>query len=157
MNTNGYRTPHLIDFVRGHGGTLAHVLGALGKFHGRHGHWPSHIHLYPETLAALVQDLTPLGFYRFQQRLDVAADLERDLFCADDSGNVSIYRIQTASDPAGIDAAARWLGWEPAAEASAPAASPAASAPSGSATSATSATSVPDGRPRPSATPAPPR
>lgn len=63
----------------------------------------------PETLAALVQDLTPLGFYRFQQRLDIVADLERDLFCAADNGNVSIYRIQMASDPASIEAAAIWL------------------------------------------------
>lgn len=96
-------------FVRGHGGTLAHVLGALGKFRRRHGHWPRRLYLYPETLAALVQDLTPLGFYRFQQRLDVIADLERDMFCADDAGNVTIYRVQTAQDPAAIDAATGWL------------------------------------------------
>ncbi|VVD73809.1 hypothetical protein [Pandoraea anhela] len=108
--SSGCGASFLIDVVRGHGGTLAHVLGALGKFRLRHGHWPSHIYLYPETLAALVQDLTPLGFYRVQQRLDVAADLERDLYCADDCGNVAIYRLQAASDPASIDAAAVWLG-----------------------------------------------
>lgn len=96
--------------IRGHGGTLAHVLGAVGKFRFRHGHWPRRLYLYPETLAALVQDLTPLGFYRFQQRLDIVADLERDLFCVDDSGNVSIYRVQATSDPASIEAAAVWLG-----------------------------------------------
>lgn len=103
-------TAHAMRHVRGHGGTLAHVLGAIGKFRFRHGHWPQRLYLYPETLAALVQDLTPLGFYRFQQRLDIVADLERDLFCADDNGNVSIYRIQMASDPASIEAAAIWLG-----------------------------------------------
>ena len=48
--------PQLIESVRGHGGTLAHVLGALGTFRFRHGHWPSRLYLYPETLAALVQD-----------------------------------------------------------------------------------------------------
>ncbi|BET12842.1 hypothetical protein [Pandoraea sputorum] len=133
MYTNGYGTPHLIDFVRGHGGTLAHVLGALGKFRHRHGHWPSRLFLYPETLAALVQDLTPLGFYRVQQRLDVIADLERDLFCGDDCGNVAIYRVQVASDPAEVDAAAIWLGLM---------------LPEALQT---------DGRPRPSATPTPPR
>ncbi|MDR3400702.1 MAG: hypothetical protein P4M06_24415 [Pandoraea sp.] len=100
----------LMQQVRGHGGTLAHVLGAVGKFRFRHADWPRRLYLYPETLAALVQDLTPLGFYRFQQRLDIVADLERDLFCVDDSGNVSIYRIQAASDPASIEAAAVWLG-----------------------------------------------
>ncbi|VVD95271.1 hypothetical protein [Pandoraea fibrosis] len=100
----------LMRHVRGHGGTLAHVLGAVGKFRFRHGHWPRRLYLYPETLAALVQDLTPLGFYRFQQRLDIVADLERDLFCVDDSGNVSIYRVQATSDPASIEAAAVWLG-----------------------------------------------
>ena len=103
----------LMACVRGHGGTLAHVLGALGAFRARHGHWPRRLYLYPETLAALVQDLTPLGFYRCQQRLDILTDLERDLFCADDSGNVSIYRVQAAADPAGIDAAAVWLGLAP--------------------------------------------
>ncbi|VVD94576.1 hypothetical protein PCA20602_01816 [Pandoraea capi] len=107
---NGVGATFLIDFVRGHGGTLAHVLAALGKFRLRHGHWPSHVYLYPETLAALVQDLTPLGFYRVQQRLDLTADLERDLFCADDSGNIAIYRVQAVSDPASLDAAAVWLG-----------------------------------------------
>ncbi|MBN4667671.1 hypothetical protein HUS70_01645 [Pandoraea nosoerga] len=99
-----------IDHLRGHGGTLAHVLGALGAFRSRHGHWPRHLFLYPETLAALVQDLTPLGFYLLQQRLDVVADLERDLFCVDDRGNVSIYRVQAPSGPAGTEAAAAWLG-----------------------------------------------
>lgn len=133
MYTNGYSTSQLIDFVRGHGGTLAHVLGALGKFRLRHGHWPSRVFLFPETLAALVQDLTPLGFYRVQQRVDVVTDLERDLFCADDCGNVAIYRVQAASSPASIDAAAVWLGLM------------------------LPGTSKPDGRPRPSATPAPPR
>lgn len=103
----------LMECVRGHGGTLAHVLGALGTFRSRHGHWPRRLYLYPETLAALVQDLTPLGFYRCQQRLDILADLERDLFCADESGNVSIYRIQATVDPVGIDAAAVWLGLAP--------------------------------------------
>lgn len=148
MDTSGYDTSHLIDSVRGHGGTLAHVLGALEKFRFRHGHWPSHLFLYPETLAALVQDLTPLGFYRLQQRLDVVADLERDLFCADDSGNVSIYRVQVAPDPAGIDAVACWLGLMPrvASTGSVP------SAPSAAPTTA----SVADGKPRPSAAPAPP-
>ncbi|VVD84073.1 hypothetical protein PMO31116_01242 [Pandoraea morbifera] len=100
----------LIESVRGHGGTLAHVLGALGTFRLRHGHWPGRLYLYPETLAALVQDLTPLGFYRLQQHLDVLTDLERDLFCADDSGNVSIYRVQAVPDAVSIDVAAAWLG-----------------------------------------------
>lgn len=99
----------LMQHVRGHGGTVSHVLGAVGKFRFRHAHWPRHLYLYPETLAALVQDLTPLGFYRCQQRLDIVADLERDLFCVDDSGNVSIYRIHAASDCASIMAAAVWL------------------------------------------------
>ncbi len=103
-------TSRLMQHVRGHGGTLTHVLGAVGKFRFRHGDWPRRLYLYPETLAALVEELTPLGFYRCQQRLDLVADLERDLFCADDNGNVSIYRIQAASDPWGIEAAATWLG-----------------------------------------------
>lgn len=96
-------------YLRGHGGTLAHVLAALGKFRRRHGHWPRRLYLYPETLAALVQDLTPIGFYRFQQRLEIIADLERDLFCSDDAGNVTVYRMQAAQDPAAIDAATGWL------------------------------------------------
>ncbi|VVD67425.1 hypothetical protein PTE31013_00423 [Pandoraea terrigena] len=119
--------------LRGHGGTLAHVLGALGAFRARHGHWPRRLCLYPETLAALVQDLTPLGFYRCQHRLDIVADLARDLFCGDDSGNVSVYRIQAASAPANIDAAAIWLGLSP------------------------PATGGPHGTPRSLATPKPPR
>lgn len=102
--------PQLIESVRGHGGTLAHVLGALGTFRFRHGHWPSRLYLYPETLAALVQDLTPSGFYRLQQHLDVLTDLERDLFCADDGGNVSIYRVPAVPDTVSIDVAAAWLG-----------------------------------------------
>ncbi|MFJ2995767.1 hypothetical protein [Pandoraea sp. NPDC087047] len=160
MNTSGYDTSHLIDFVRGHGGTLAHVLGALEKFHLRHGHWPSRLFLYPETLAALVQDLTPLGFYRLQQRLDVVADLERDLFCTDDGGNVSIYRIQVAPSSSGIDAAACWLGLMPqgALAGSAGLVAPAPSAaPTASTALATPTASVADGTPRPSAAPAPPR
>ncbi|AJC20769.1 hypothetical protein [Pandoraea pulmonicola] len=112
-NAGTRNAPCLIDNVRGHGGTLAHVLGALGTFRSRHGHWPRHLFLYPETLAALVQDLTPMGFYLVQQRLDVVADLERDLFCVDDSGNVSIYRVQATPDPAVIEAAAVWLGLSP--------------------------------------------
>jgi len=96
-------------YLRGHGGTLAHVLAALGKFRRRHGHWPRRLYLYPETFAALVQDLTPIGFYRFQQRLEIIADLERDLFCSDDAGNVTVYRMQAAQDPAAIDAATGWL------------------------------------------------
>lgn len=123
----------LIESVRGHGGTLAHVLGAIGTFRFRHGHWPRRVYLYPETLAALVQDLTPLGFYRLQQHLDVVPDLERDLFCVDDSGNVSIYRVQAAPSAAVVEAAAVWLGLS----------SPAASGT--------------DGRPRPSAAPEPSR
>ncbi|WP_281718155.1 hypothetical protein [Pandoraea apista] len=109
-NGTTHDATRLMRHVRGHGGTLAHVLGAVGKFRFRHGHWPQQLYLYPETLAALVQELTPLGFYGFQQRLDLVADLERDLFCVDNSGNVSIYRIQAASDPASIEAAAVWLG-----------------------------------------------
>lgn len=109
-NAGTRSSPCLSDNVRGHGGTLAHVLGALGTFRSRHGHWPRHLFLYPETLAALVQDLTPLGFHRVQQRLDIVADPERDLFCVDDSGNASIYRVQAAASPAGIEAAAVWLG-----------------------------------------------
>lgn len=129
----------LMACVRGHAGTLAHVLGALGVFRARHGHWPCRLYLYPETLAALVQDLTPLGFYRCQQRLDIVADLERDLFCADERGNVSIYRIQAAPDPASIDAAAIWLGLSP----------PTAGDPDNP--------NAPDGPPPSLATPKPPR
>ena len=132
-STGAHAPSRALKHVRGHGGTLAHVLGALGTFRFRHGHWPNRLYLYPETLAALVQDLTPLGFYRIQRRIDVAADLERDLFCVDDRGNVSIYRVQAPSDSASIDAAAVWLGLSPPAACS------------------------PDGRPRPCATPKPPR
>ncbi|VVE64232.1 hypothetical protein PCA31118_01536 [Pandoraea captiosa] len=154
MYTNGYGTSHLIDFVRGHGGTLAHVLGALGRFRLRHGHWPSRVFLYPETLAALVQDLTPLGFYRVQQRLDVVADLERDLFCSDDCGNVAVYRIQAPSNPASVDAAAVWLGLALPAVASTVPRPPTSSARSG--TADTSDMQEDDAQPRPYVAPSPP-
>lgn len=97
-------------YIRGHGGTLAHVLNALGRFESRYAHWPDRLFLYPETLAALVQDLTPLGFYMMQLKVSVISDLERDLFCTDLRGNISVYRIQTRHDDAASRAAAIWLG-----------------------------------------------
>lgn len=96
-------------YVRGHGGTLAHVLAAIGRFHARYGHWPDRLCLYPETLAALVQDMTPRGFYMLQLRLDVVSDLERDLFCTDSQGNIAVYRVQ-AQDYGALENAAVWLG-----------------------------------------------
>ncbi|GAB3627705.1 hypothetical protein PTE30175_02401 [Pandoraea terrae] len=104
------RDDPVTHYVRGHGGTLAHVLEALGKFHTRHGHWPTHLHVYPETLAALVQDLTPLGFYMVQLKVEVVSDLERDLFSADTLGNIAIYRVQAGSIGDVSRDAAQWLG-----------------------------------------------
>lgn len=102
-------------YVRGHGGTFGHVLQALGEFHARHGRWPSHLHLHPETLAALVCDVTPLGLYLLQIRVALISDPVHDFLAADERGNAHAYHFGHSALLTGgadaIDAAARWLGY----------------------------------------------